>query len=340
MVANKRGPVELQMLEMARLTPSVFVFPTEASAWFSERMSEAGGRVVVAEGDWEMATQEIVAAFRPSICHFHFGPHIHIAHPLTVQTEHSFRHRRRGALARALVRRWRTRRVAHFIAVSRYIAQQTRRDFLHPSVCVIYNGTDLTLFRPRTPDERKRLKISVLGIDGHRRVVTMAAHFHHHKRHRDLLRAWQAMPAHDVLVLAGGGPEEAALREQAAGMDNVLILTGENDVASLYGASDLAVFLTDGEGLGGSGIEALASGLPLLVTPTGGAAEIGIDGESCVHITAPENVDGLSRVLRTLLQDQASRERIGNAARLRAQVLFDVRRAAYQTNLLYRELQR
>ena len=117
----------------------------------------------------------------------------------------------------------------------------------------------------------------------------------------------------------------------------VQVLSADNDVAAIYAASDIAVQPTAGEGIGGAAIEALASGLPLVVTPNGGITEVYEEGRSglAVHRQTPE---GLAEVLLELVLDAPRRAAMGSAARARAQAHFGIERAGRELLAVYDEL--
>lgn len=351
MTPNKRGPLELQLVEQARQmredgAAARHFFTGPVPDWYRQLLADAGSCVEVLS-DWQDVAS-VCRIGRPDLAHFHFGRHNGIAPQLrrmgirVVRTEHSYRAKGSLAPLRAVLRRHRSASVDHFIAVSDYVARQTRRDFLITPrrVTRIYNGADLERFRLR-PDDREQLRLDLLGIDDDRPVITVAAHLHPNKRQAMLI---EAMPTvirrHPMahLVIAGGGETEAALRALVAATglsENVSIQTANNDVAALYAASDVAVLPSAGEGLGGSAVEAMACGLPLVVTPCGGLAEVPEDGVTglLVHDQTPH---GLAAALVPLLDDAGMRDRMGRAGRLRAERLFDVRRAARETLALYR----
>jgi glycosyltransferase involved in cell wall biosynthesis len=65
-------------------------------------------------------------------------------------------------------------------------------------------------------------------------------------------------------------------------------------------------------------LEALASGLPLLVTDTGGSKELVTEGENGLYIQK-ESAKSIRHALEQLLADRAVRERMGEASRRRAE---------------------
>ncbi|SDI99511.1 Glycosyltransferase Family 4 [Frankineae bacterium MT45] len=355
---NKRGPVELQLAEMARLWTAdggefVCYFIATPPAWYRTTLEEAGAEIGLLEGVTDQASWNRAVAGageRPALAHFHFGWHDTAAElvrggAVVIRTEHSERKRQPGEPLRRLVRHHRQRPLHSFIAVSDYLAAQTRRDYLVSADRVrrIHNGADLDHFRPRPEAERRELRQRLLGISDDRVVITQAAFLDARKRQDLLIRAMPELlaagrPAH--LVLAGGGDREEALRgliTELGVADRVSLLSGDNDVAALYAASDIGALLTDREGLGGSAIEAMACGLPLVTSDRGGlreVPEVGVSGVLVDH-DVPGQVVG---ALAPLIDDEGLRRRMGAAALLRARTYFDQRRAAQQTVERYREI--
>lgn len=359
MSPNKYGPVELQLVESARqwtATGGAFScwFTDSPPEWYAELMAAAGGTIGVLGNtpdhtSWDREVLRVAAVERPDVLHIHFGYHtaartLATAAVLVVVTEHMERYPERLKVLRRVIRHRRQRSVAAFVAVSRAVAVQTRRDYLVPAskVSTIYNGVDLQRFRPRL-DERRRLRETLLGIDDARPVLTLAAHLIPRKRQSMLIESLPALLRHEAgthVVLAGGGPDEELLRQLISRMslqDNVSLLTGDNDVAALYAASDIGVLVSEREALGGSAVEALACGLPLVATPVGGLQEVAEEGISGV-LVHDQTAAGLAEALRPLVTDRGMRERMGAAGRARAESVFALPVAVSATLSLYERL--
>ncbi len=356
---NKQGPIELQLVESARqwtANGGAFScwFTDPPPEWYAKLMAATGGTIGVLgktpdHASWDREVLRIAAVERPDLLHIHFG--FHTAAPtlaadgvLVVVTEHMERYPARLEVLRRVVRHRRQRSVAAFVAVSRAVAVQTRRDYLIPAgkVNVIYNGVDLQRFRPR-PEEKARLRETLLGITDDRPVLTLAAHLIPRKRQSMLVESLPALLRHEAathVVLAGGGPDEQLLRQlicQMSLQDNVSFLTGDNDVAALYAASDVGVLVSEREALGGSAVEALACGLPLVATPVGGLLEVPQEGVSGL-LVRDQTAAGLAEALLPLVTDRGLRERMGAAGRVRAESVFALPAAASATLSLYDRL--
>lgn len=150
------------------------------------------------------------------------------------------------------------------------------------------------------------------------------------KGFRTLVGAFAALdqvrfaPVH--LVIAGDGPERAALAAQASREmieTSVHVLTGVTDeeLAALYAGA--AVFAlaprelpNDFEGFGIVYLEAAAHSVPAVATATGGAQEAVIHEQTGL-LVPPDDVAALSDALARLLDDEALGSRLGTAARER-----------------------
>lgn len=353
---NKRGPVEMLFPVLAREWTSrggrtSCWFTAAPLPWYAEMLDDAGVEhgviegVVDGSGDkkaWNAAVEQMALRLRPDVVHVHHGWHGSAAALAregiaTVQTEHSGRFPRSLESLRRRVRHRGQRDVRRFIAVADFINVQTRRDFVVPAskVVTVHNGVDTHQFRPR-PDERQQLRHDLLGVDDDRVVITQAAFLDARKRQAMLVEAMPEVLRADprtLLVLAGGGDDESMLRDLVARLDltgNVLLLTGDNDVAALYAASDVATLVSTHEGLPGSAIEGLATGLPLLIAPNGGSIEVIEDGVSGMFLH-DETVAGTAAALTRLVTDAGLRDRLGAAGLERVRRVFDIRVTAQRT---------
>jgi glycosyltransferase involved in cell wall biosynthesis len=78
-------------------------------------------------------------------------------------------------------------------------------------------------------------------------------------------------------LIVGHGSEEAMLRQTMPGAEIAGVLRGEA-LADAYASMDLLVFPSHTDTFGNVVLEALASGVPAIVTPDGGPAHIVRDG--------------------------------------------------------------
>ena len=81
-------------------------------------------------------------------------------------------------------------------------------------------------------------------------------------------------------------------------------------------------------------LEAMASGVPAIVTDVGGSAEAITDGV-CGAVVPPQNPDRLGEAIAELIGDEAKLSAYGAAARERARTYFSLQRTIEQYRTLY-----
>jgi glycosyltransferase involved in cell wall biosynthesis len=130
------------------------------------------------------------------------------------------------------------------------------------------------------------------------------------------------LPAGSVrLVVAGGGPEEPALRRSAPPDVTFLgVLDHKCALPQLYASADAFVFASLTETLGLVVLEAMASGLPVIATPAGGVADHLRDGENGLAFPA-NDVNGMAHAMVRLAMDGTLREKLARGARRSAEEL-------------------
>jgi len=114
------------------------------------------------------------------------------------------------------------------------------------------------------------------------------------------------------LVLAGGGPEEAALRERLGDHATFLGWLGGRDLARAYASADLFLFASQTDTFGQVILEAQASGLPVVAVGEGGPKSLIIDGET--GLLAAADPGALAQSLLALVRTPMLRERLRKTA--------------------------
>jgi glycosyltransferase involved in cell wall biosynthesis len=167
-----------------------------------------------------------------------------------------------------------------FIAISNEILNELReQDVPEEKIHVLGNAVDPNVFKPVSPEEKKRLR-EKLGLPLNAPIVVIVARVVEIKGHAVLLKAWADVPAPAHLVIIGTGDLEESLKAQAdAQMPGRVTFTGKRDNVNEYlQAADAWTLPSYGEGLPVSLLEAMSAGLPVVVTPVGAMPEIVQDG--------------------------------------------------------------
>jgi len=186
---------------------------------------------------------------------------------------------------RRLANWWLARRhTGAIIAGSEEIRRDILRyDHVRPQLVeVIPNAVDLSRSASALTREAARER---LGLAAEAYVLGTVGRLEEQKGHRFLLDALDRLRAQGldaVLLLVGGGREEAALREQAARLalgERVCFLGMRDDLGDLFRAMDLFVMPSLWEGLSLAMLSAMAAGLPVVATHVGGVPEVLGDDE-------------------------------------------------------------
>ena len=130
--------------------------------------------------------------------------------------------------------------------------------------------------------------------------------------------------------IIGHGDEEEMLRRELRSAEFAGVLRGEA-LAAGYADMDLLVFPSHTDTFGNVVLEALASGVPAVVTPDGGPKFIVRDGET--GFVVPD--DGFAAAIALLARDRVRLRRMREAARAYAlgcswDAVFERVYAAYQ----------
>jgi glycosyltransferase involved in cell wall biosynthesis len=136
------------------------------------------------------------------------------------------------------------------------------------------------------------------------------------KGHDVLIEAWRLLGASaPPLRIAGGGPLAEALRARAAGLP-IEFLGPRDDVPELLAGAGGFVLASREEGLSNAMLEAMAAGLPVVVTAVGGAPEALSGGAGL--LVPREAPAALAAAVREVAGDRARARALGAAARARA----------------------
>ncbi len=200
-------------------------------------------------------------------------------------------------------------------AVSRYLADETRRAFDLPDLAipVIPNFVDLEEYRPRSEGE----PCSPVAPAGHK-VVIHISNFREVKRVQDVVRIFarvrRAMPA--TLLMVGDGPDREAAEQEARRLEvaeHVRFLGRLDNVASLLQASDLFLLPSQTESFGLAALEAMACGVPVVASRSGGLPEVIDDGVTGI-LEPPGSVEAMGRRAVDLLRDPVRHRALADAA--------------------------
>jgi glycosyltransferase involved in cell wall biosynthesis len=173
-------------------------------------------------------------------------------------------------------------------------------------------------------------------------VILNVARLQHIKAPEDLLNAFSQVRRRvpgSVLVMAGGGRRQSEVRGhiRALGLVPHVRLCGtRGDVEDLYHLADLHVMASRGEGFSLVVLEAMAAGLPQVLTAVGGTPEA-IESSGAARLVPPGEPARLAAGIVALLEDPEERRCMAEAGRVRAR-RFSIAEQVVRTERLYDSL--
>jgi glycosyltransferase involved in cell wall biosynthesis len=238
------------------------------------------------------------------------------------------RTRGRGLLRKFILRN------SHFVAISRQIEQELV-DFGVPAAGLtrLASGVDTSMF---SPGESR-----ADGLPPRPRVLFLGR-LHSQKNLLQLICAWPAvrekMPA--SLLLVGDGPQKSELvaaAERLGVADSIHFVGAVQDPLQYLHAADVFVLPSVAEGMSNSLLEAMAVGLPAVVSNIGGNTDLIVHNETGLLVD-PHHARAWSDALTELLEDHEKASRLGAAARRRVVESFSIEAVVDRYVELYERL--
>ncbi|HWZ59152.1 MAG TPA: N-acetyl-alpha-D-glucosaminyl L-malate synthase BshA [Gemmatimonadaceae bacterium] len=224
-------------------------------------------------------------------------------------------------------------------AVSQYLKDETYHAFgcTACNIQVIHNFIDPSVYDRSLYPQVLREEIDANG----RRVLMHVSNFRAVKRVRDVVRVFakvrETVPS--VLVMVGDGPDRVDAQDEAhaLGVENDVSFLGRlESVAPLLAGADLFLLPSQTESFGLSALEALASGVPVVATRTGGLPEVVRDGETGV-LCPIGDVDAMARAAVEILCDRDRWRTMSATAAADARERFALDEVVPQYEALYRD---
>jgi glycosyltransferase involved in cell wall biosynthesis len=205
---------------------------------------------------------------------------------------------------------------------------------------LVHSGVDRRRFKP-DPD-RDWMAVN-LGVEKNTIIIAMVAQYIHRKGHRIMLDALPSVLEKypDLQVLCcGSGPNEealAALIERRGLADKVRLLGFRDDLEKILPCCSMALHPALTEGICGAALQAQSCGVPVIASRVGGLPEAVAEDVSGLLVD-PGDVQQLSQAMLRLLDDDALRQRLGDAGPEYVAGRFSIS-AMVQGNLeVYREV--
>lgn len=229
-------------------------------------------------------------------------------------------------------------------------------------VKVVHNGIDLEAWKHpqgQEADAQAAATLKRLGIDPDRPTIVFVGRITRQKGLPHLLRACEQLPADVQVILCAGAPDTpeikaeveglvAHLRDKRTGVVWIEEMLPRPELIAVLAASDVFVCPSVYEPLGIVNLEAMAVGLPVVGSATGGIPDVIVDGETGLLVPIEQVQDGtgtpidparfeadLAERLTTLVTDTEAAKAMGQAARHRVEEHFAWQAIAQRTMDVY-----
>ncbi len=203
----------------------------------------------------------------------------------------------------------------------------------------IPNGMEIERFEPNSSPERK----AILPPEWHDKVIvgTVGALAERKSPEQFIEVIHRVLGQSDQVkfVHVGDGHLRQKVQNYAHELQvdqHVLFLGSRSDVPCVLQAFDIFLMTSSNEGTPNAAMEAMATGLPCVLTDTGDCRHLVTEGESG-YVVPIGDVSALSDRILRLVADPTLRQRLGSTAHEHIQV-YDVGQMAGQYEAIYQEL--
>lgn len=217
---------------------------------------------------------------------------------------------------------------ARVIVNSAFLRRRLFGSLPQDKVRTIFNGVDVARFDIASPADLRPI------VPASARTTAIVCSLNPQKRVEDYLRAAAPMtlthPDTHYLVVGRGAREYTRSLQQLAtalGLGGKVHFLGNRiDMPALLARIELLVSTSTVETFGRTLIEAMAAGVPVIATRSGGPEEIVVDGETGFLVKVGD-VASISARMRELLDDRELAAALGNEGRRRAIACFSLEQA-------------
>lgn len=208
--------------------------------------------------------------------------------------------------------------VDHFVSISSSTAQAMAEidNFPRRRIQVIHNGIDFSRMNPVVDLEKKKREF---GIRENCKIIGTAARLEEIKNIPMMLRALsrirKVLPE-TCMIIAGHGSQEANLKLVTSELglgDHVKFIGLRHDMPEIYKLMDVFLLTSFTEGISITLLEAMASGLPSVVTDVGGNPEVVVQGETGILVPSDDDRE-LATCILSLLQSSERAQQMGRRA--------------------------
>lgn len=220
--------------------------------------------------------------------------------------------------------------------VSKSLKDDTLRLFdIKNDITVVPNFIDLEKYNHGFTDCQRGMM-----ANDDEKIITHISNLRPVKRVQDVIKIFyniqKEMPA--KLMLVGEGPEREKVEyhcQQLGILDKVIFFGRSNEIDKILCFSDLFLLPSQTESFGLAALEAMASGVPVISSNTGGIPEVNVHGVSG-YLSNVGDIDDMSKNAISILKDPKKLEAFKNNARLES-LNFDLHKIVPLYEAIYQD---
>lgn len=219
-------------------------------------------------------------------------------------------------------------------SVSQSLKDDTLRLFdIKKEIHVVPNFIDIPKkIRPVTNCQRD------LMAEKHERIITHVSNLRKVKRVQDVIEIFDRiqMKIPSKLIMVGEGPERESceqLCEEKGISEKVLFLGNSNEVDKILCFTDLFILPSEKESFGLAALEAMACGVPVISSNTGGLPEVNIQGVSG-FLSDVGNVEEMAENALKILASDETLEKFKKQA-IESAMIYDTKKIVPMYEKLY-----
>jgi len=216
----------------------------------------------------------------------------------------------------------------------------TSRSVWHFDPVVIPNAVDTKKFNPKNNGSKI---IKRHGLEG-KKMVLFVGRVKFHKGLEYFVSAAKFMDKNTRFLIVGSGDYEDVIRNYIHDLklEDRVTLVGkvpDPELPQYYAACDVFVLpsLTRLEAFGIVGLEAMATGKPVIVSDIPGVREVITDGREG-YLSPPMEIELMAKKIKKLLADPKLRKRMGMAGRKKVVKYFEISKIVDALEKVYKEV--
>lgn len=218
-------------------------------------------------------------------------------------------------------------------AVSNWLKNETEREFhLSKTIQTIYNFIDPSRFNTKN-------KVRIPFIEKNKKIIMHISNFRAVKRVTDVIRVFKKISdkMDAQLIMVGEGPEKVSsvgVARQLGILNKVKYIGNFHNIEELLPHADLVIQPSEHESFGMVALEAMASGVPVIATKSGGIQELIVDGETG-FLCEVGDIETMADWAIQVLFDRKLQQEIGKRSIERVKKYFSVDKIIPQYEMLY-----